>query len=78
MFVFVCLFYSINEQRAANNSLRAEVEMLKSSLDQLKKLNTTLLDEHTALQLAFSSLEEKLRGVQVSTAVQQTSVRKAA
>lgn len=76
--MFVCLFYSINEQRAANNSLRAEVEMLKSSLDQLKKLNTTLLDEHTALQLAFSSLEEKLRGVQVSTAVQQTSVRKAA
>ncbi|XP_054088422.1 autophagy-related protein 16 isoform X2 [Zeugodacus cucurbitae] len=54
----------INEQRAANNSLRAEVEMLKSSLEQLKKLNTTLLDEHTALQLAFSSLEEKLRGVQ--------------
>lgn len=25
-----------------------------------------MLDEHTALQLAFSSLEDKLRGVQVS------------
>lgn len=52
--------------------------MLKSSLDQLKKLNTTLLDEHTALQLAFSSLEEKLRGVQVSTNVKNTVVRSTA
>ncbi|XP_017491642.1 PREDICTED: autophagy-related protein 16-1-like [Rhagoletis zephyria] len=56
----------LTEQQAANNSLRAEVAMLQSSLDQLKKLNTTMLDEHTALQLAFSSLEEKLRAVQVS------------
>lgn len=39
--------------------------MLKSSLEELKKLNNTLLDEHTALQLAFSALEDKLRGVQV-------------
>ncbi|XP_054726577.1 autophagy-related protein 16-like isoform X2 [Anastrepha obliqua] len=54
----------ITEQQIANSSLRAEVDMLKSSLEQLKKLNTTLLDEHTALQLAFSSLEEKMRGVQ--------------
>lgn len=58
--------YSIAEQKTANISLRAEVDMLKSSLEQLKKLNATLLDEHTALKLSFSSLEEKLRGVQVS------------
>uniref|UniRef100_W8AFA4 Autophagy-related protein 16-1 n=2 Tax=Ceratitis capitata TaxID=7213 RepID=W8AFA4_CERCA len=54
----------IAEQKTANISLRAEVDMLKSSLEQLKKLNATLLDEHTALKLSFSSLEEKLRGVQ--------------
>lgn len=40
--------------------------MLKTSLDELKNLNTTLRDEYTALQLAFSALEDKLRGVQVS------------
>jgi len=42
------------------------VQLLHSSLDELKKLNTTLLDEHTALQLAFSSLEDKMRSIQVS------------
>uniref|UniRef100_A0A1B0G250 Autophagy-related protein 16 domain-containing protein n=1 Tax=Glossina morsitans morsitans TaxID=37546 RepID=A0A1B0G250_GLOMM len=52
------------EQKTANNILKAEVQMLKSSLEELKKLNNTLLDEHTALQLAFSALEDKLRGVQ--------------
>lgn len=40
--------------------------MLKSSLEELKNLNTTLRDEYTALQLAFSALEDKLRSVQVS------------
>ena len=40
--------------------------MLKTSLEELKNLNTTLRDEYTALQLAFTSLEAKLRGVQVS------------
>lgn len=60
--------FSLYEQQTANNRLRAEVQLLHSSLEELKKLNTTLLDEHTALQLAFSSLEEKLRNVQVSCA----------
>ncbi|XP_037948457.1 autophagy-related protein 16-1-like [Teleopsis dalmanni] len=57
---------TLTEQQSANNSLRAEVQMLKTNLEELKKLNMTMLDEHTALQLAFSALEEKLRGVQVS------------
>lgn len=39
--------------------------MLTTSIEELKNLNTMLRDEHTALQLAFSSLEDKLRKVQV-------------
>lgn len=39
--------------------------MLTSSLHELKGLNSCLRDEHTALQLAFASLEDKLRKVQV-------------
>lgn len=60
------IYFSLVEQQTNNNRLRAEVQLLHSSLEELKKLNNTMLDEHTALQLAFSSLEEKLRGVQVS------------
>ncbi|XP_065371314.1 autophagy-related protein 16 isoform X2 [Calliphora vicina] len=56
--------HSLADQQTANNSLKAEVQMLKSSLEELKNLNTTLRDEYTALQLAFSALEDKLRGVQ--------------
>ncbi|XP_017041636.1 autophagy-related protein 16 isoform X1 [Drosophila ficusphila] len=56
--------HSLAEQQTNNNRLRAEVQLLHSSLEELKKLNNTMLDEHTALQLAFSSLEDKLRGVQ--------------
>lgn len=64
--IFVSFNYSLYEQQTVNNRLRAEVQLLHSSLEELKKLNTTLLDEHTALQLAFSSLEDKMRSVQVS------------
>ncbi|XP_022211008.2 autophagy-related protein 16 isoform X2 [Drosophila obscura] len=56
--------HSLAEQQTNNNRLRAEVHLLHSSLEELKKLNNTLLDEHTALQLAFSSLEDKMRGIQ--------------
>lgn len=45
-------------------SLQAEVAMLERSNKELKYLNDTLRDEHQALQLAFSSLEEKLRKLQ--------------
>lgn len=54
------------EQLALNMSLRAEVQMLTTSITELKVLNSCLRDEHTALQLAFASLEDKLRKVQVS------------
>ncbi|XP_043070978.1 autophagy-related protein 16 isoform X2 [Drosophila grimshawi] len=56
--------HSLYKLQTVNNSLRAEVQLFHSSLDELKKLNTTLLDEHTALQLAFSSLEDKMRHIQ--------------
>ncbi|XP_020798419.1 autophagy-related protein 16 isoform X2 [Drosophila serrata] len=56
--------HSLADQQTNNNRLRAEVQLLHSSLEELKKLNNTMLDEHTALQLAFSSLEDKMRGVQ--------------
>lgn len=57
--------FSISEHIAVNTSLRAEVLMLTTSLQELKSLNSCLRDEHCALQLAFASLEEKLRKVQV-------------
>lgn len=54
----------LGEQLSLNNTLRAEVHMLTTSLHELKGLNACLRDEHTALQLAFASLEDKLRKVQ--------------
>lgn len=52
---------ALAEQININNSLRAEIQMLKNNLEELKGLNTILKDEHTALQLAFGALEEKYR-----------------
>lgn len=43
--------------------------MLTTNIQELKGLNACLRDEHTALQLAFASLEDKLRKVQVSSKV---------
>lgn len=51
---------------STNNSIKAEVQMLTTNIQELKGLNSCLRDEHTALQLAFASLEDKLRKVQVS------------
>lgn len=64
LFVFY-LITSIAEHIAVNSTLRAEVLMLTTSMQELKSLNSCLRDEHCALQLAFASLEEKLRKVQV-------------
>lgn len=38
--------------------------MLTTSINELKELNSTIRDEHTALLLLHSSLEEKLRKTQ--------------
>lgn len=61
----VVRFHRIKEHTDVNTRLRAEVSMLTNSVNELKSLNTCLRDEHTALQLAFASLEDKLRKVQV-------------
>lgn len=45
-------------------SLEAEVGMLTQANKELKTLNNDLRDEHQALQLAFSALEEKIRKIQ--------------
>lgn len=50
---------------AVNASLKAEVKMYENNIRELQNLNQMLRDEHQALQLAFASLEEKLRKAQV-------------
>lgn len=72
IFHLLLFFHSISEHRTITASLRAEVVMLTTSMQELKSLNTCLRDEHTALQLAFASLEEKLRKVQVNVLVHRT------
>lgn len=62
----IVIGFRLTEQISSNASLKAEVQMLTSSLHELKGLNACLRDEHTALQLAFASLEDKLRKVQVN------------
>ncbi|XP_059621761.1 autophagy-related protein 16-1 [Phlebotomus argentipes] len=52
------------EQVTLNGSLKAEVQMLTNNISELKDLNTILRDEYTALQLAHSAVEDKLRKVQ--------------
>lgn len=55
---------NLAESGAKNASLQVDVSMLEKSNKELKYLNDTLRDEHQALQLAFSSTEEKLRKLQ--------------
>lgn len=50
---------------AVNTTLRAEIQMYQNNIKELENLNQMLKDEHQALQLAFASLEEKLRKAQV-------------
>lgn len=64
--MFCCLGnYSIAENCAKIATLQAEISLYERNNKELKYLNDTLRDEHQALQLAFSSLEEKLRKTQV-------------
>ncbi|KAI4459506.1 autophagy protein 16-like [Holotrichia oblita] len=56
---------SLLELMTINNSLRAEIKMYEASNKQLENLNQMLKDEHQALHLAFTALEEKLKKAQV-------------
>ncbi|KAJ8919551.1 hypothetical protein NQ315_002173 [Exocentrus adspersus] len=55
---------TLAENACRITSLQAEVSMLEQANKELRYLNDTLRDEHQALQLAFSSIEEKLRKIQ--------------
>jgi len=59
------LFSSLGECLEANFKLKVEIQMYEKNNKRLDTLNSVLKDEHQALQLAFSSLEEKLRKTQV-------------
>ncbi|XP_063988659.1 autophagy-related protein 16-1 isoform X2 [Diachasmimorpha longicaudata] len=55
---------SLAESLEANASLRAELTMYMNKERELEGVNQMLRDEYQALQLAFASLEEKLRKIQ--------------
>lgn len=55
---------TITDSLLVTNSLRAEVQMLTTSIEELKGINSTVRDEHTALQLAFNALEDRYRKIQ--------------
>ncbi|CAL7940179.1 unnamed protein product [Xylocopa violacea] len=55
---------SLAESLELNANLRLEISKCLSRERELESLNQMLKDEHQALQLAFASLEEKLRKVQ--------------
>ncbi|XP_025416113.1 autophagy-related protein 16-1 [Sipha flava] len=52
---------SLTENIKLVASLRAEISLYQKNNSELKQLNQVLKDEHQALQLAFTKLEEKLR-----------------
>lgn len=56
---------SLSEHIKIVTSLRAEISLYQKNNSELKQLNQILKDEHQALQLAFTKLEEKLRKSQV-------------
>lgn len=56
---------SLSEHIKIVVSLRAEISLYQKNNSELKQLNQILKDEHQALQLAFTKLEEKLRKSQV-------------
>lgn len=55
---------SLAEYIADNSSLKAEIQMYKSSMQELESLNQIIRDEYNANQLALTALEEKLRKTQ--------------
>lgn len=55
----------IASQEEIIKGLKAEITLYTTRIKDLDNLNQTIRDEHTALQLAFSSLEDKLRQVQI-------------
>lgn len=59
------VFSSLAGSSEANANLRLEITKCLGREKDLEGINQMLKDEHQALQLAFASLEEKLRKSQV-------------
>lgn len=57
---------SLTESIEVNTGLRSEISRYQTKERELENINQMLKDEHQALQLAFASLEEKLRKSQVN------------
>ncbi|XP_046397612.1 autophagy-related protein 16-1 isoform X2 [Ischnura elegans] len=55
---------SLSESNQTIEHLNCQIHSLKTNISELERLNQMLKDEHQALQLAFASLEEKLRKTQ--------------
>ncbi|KAG8231195.1 hypothetical protein J437_LFUL011308, partial [Ladona fulva] len=55
---------SLTESAQVIESLNSQIHSLKTSINELERMNQMLKDEHQALQLAFASLEDKLRRTQ--------------
>ena len=62
---FLILSFSLAESLELNATLRADISKCIMREKEIENVNQTLKDEHQALQLAFASLEEKLRKAQV-------------
>jgi autophagy-related protein 16 len=56
---------SLAESIEANTTLRSDMKRCMSKERELENINQMIKDEHQALQLAFASLEDKLRKAQV-------------
>lgn len=63
--LLTCYDCSLTENLKLVSSLRAEISLYQKNNSELQQLNQVLKDEHQALQLAFTKLEEKLRKSQV-------------
>lgn len=57
--------FSLAENAEIIAGLRSEISRYVTKERELENINQMLKDEHQALQLAFASLEEKLRKAQV-------------
>ncbi|XP_013173880.1 PREDICTED: autophagy-related protein 16-1 isoform X4 [Papilio xuthus] len=54
----------ISENTALIASLRAEIQLYETNMSELQGLNQVIRDEYQALQIALSSVEDKLRKAQ--------------
>ena len=64
--VLISIIFRYSELSSVNENLKAKVSRYEKSLKDLDETNKRLLDEYQALELAYSSLNDKLRSLMVS------------